>query len=174
MSPRTREQMGDDIDEIQPYIWIESIIYGILLCAAIAYIIYGTIFLVNDRAKCGGYSKFWIFCLAQLFSSIFSYLISLGIYVKDESSPDGVGRMNYLSLTMYILFDVPFLVWGILSLYVFDVRCNAEHNSHQTSNLYIWATVAFWVRTIYFILVMIGTVIASLRSPVKKEFDESV
>lgn len=171
-----REEMANNMAEVQPIVWVETALNSILLCCAAAYIIYGCIFLVNDRAKCGGYNRFWVYCCATLFSSFFGYFISLGIYTKDEKAADGSGKMNYWVLAMYILFELPFLIWGSFALFILDNICFNEKESedvHHRSQLYIWAIVAYSFRCLYLLLNIIGSIIASNRSPIKKEFDES-
>jgi hypothetical protein len=174
MSPRTREQMADDmadaLGEVQPVVWLELALHGLLLCGGIAYVTFGIVFLVNDSSACGGYSNFWALCCAQLVSAVISYLISTGIYVKDTTAPDGVGRMSYINLAVYILIEIPFFVWGFINLYINDSRCTSE--MHLANKLYIWAQISLWVRAIYLILVIIGSIVASLRKPMPKEIEE--
>ena len=174
MSPRTREQMGEDVDdalsEVQPVVWLELVLNGLLLCGGIAYITFGIVFLTNDDALCGGYSKFWALCCAQMVSAVISYLISTGIYVRDKTAPDSIGRMSYNNLAVYILIEIPFMVWAINDLYVRDIRCNGE--KHSATQLYIWVQVSLWVRVVYLILIIIGSIMAFNRKPMPKEIDE--
>jgi hypothetical protein len=165
------DDIGEEVSEVQPVVWLETALNGLLICGGITYITFGIVFMVRDQANCGGYSKFWVFCCAQMVSAVISYIISWGIYIKDKTAPDGVGRMNYINLAVYIIIEVPLIIWGFLDLYVDDSRCNAE--KHLATQLYIWAEVSVWVRFVYFIAIITGSIVAISRKPIPKELDES-
>ena len=174
MSPRNYID-GPSIGEpiILPHVWIEYVVNAIVLCGAIAWAVFGIVFLVNDRAKCGGYNKFWIYCCGCIFSAVFGYFISLGIYVKDETSYDGIGRFSWLTLIAYFCFEVPFMIWGVYAIYIKENVCYNEMYDEDTGGwgkLYVWSQVTYWIRIAYFILNIIGVCVV-LQRPEKKRID---
>ena len=155
-----------------PGVLIEYIVNAILLCGAIAWAVFGTVFLVNDRKKCGGYNRFWVYCCASLFSAVFGYFISLHIYTKDKNAYDGIGQFSVLSLIAFVLFEVPFAIWGIYSIYLTENVCHNEmydeDGSGKYGELYIWSQVTYWIRIVYFLLNMVGVAIVIMRQQAKK------
>ena len=177
MSPRMRNEL--DLNEVQPYLWVEATLNILLLIGANAWFILGCFFLANDRTKCGGYSKFWIYSTATMFSMILSYLVSLGIYTKDETAVDGIGRFNYLNFSIFLVLEVPLVTYGIFAMWVEDKDniCFQEKYDRDGnggfSQLYIWALVSWCLRVTYLLLNVIGSIAVLLRKPAKKEIDDS-
>lgn len=173
MSPRNRVE--EPVEQLSTVQLIEYIIHGVLVCGVLAWLVFGIVFLTNDRKKCGGYNRFWVFCCASIFCALFGYFISLSIYVKDRAAEvhkywhriDEVGRFSYLSFGVFVLFEVPFLVWGVYSIFVQENVCHNElYNEDGSGNygdLYIWAICTYVIRATYLLLNVVGTVVVHTR-----------
>jgi len=119
----------------------------IFLGAAISYIIFGIIFLVEDRNICGDYqdrSEMWIYGVVVL-GGVPAF-ICMSNLVLLKSDPVGSVKVR---LAIALVASMTIVVFGLLVLYSEQVCEDLKH-----TGLYIWVNVTVYFQLFIFLLTL--------------------
>ena len=134
--------------------------------AAIAYYVFGIIFLVDDRYICYDMSPLWIFSLVALLAPCI-YPISLMVAHEIRQCVGGSDAFRYLLVSVFV--NAAIFIYGGIIIYSSDEYVCSNMTK---TGLYIWAQVALYINLIA-VVVLTCTIIAVYFNKDAEDFVDS-
>lgn len=131
--------------------------------AAIAYYVFGIIFLVDDRYICYDMSPLWIFSLTALLTPCL-YPVSLMVAHEIRQCVGGSDAFRYLLVS--VIVNAAVFIYGGIMIYSGEEYVCAHM---RDTGLYVWAQVAIYLNLIAVVVLTI-TIVAVAYSRDAEDF----